>query len=239
MRDADDPENGFVPLDVPSGWRAAEGTAGALMESRFEAYKDNVRRDFVEPHFRRFDRQIVLVDVLGALHAGPEAFADTQLAVSRLADCFGYGGRRWYNPFAAGISKVVFAATKADHVPERQRDALQVLLSVMAGADIDDIRAKAAVKSMAVASVRCTVDDVAGMGGRDVAVVRGVTLDTGRSVKFFPGDVPLRPPGPEFWGSEFFALPVFQPPRLDATGAAGVPHLKLDHALDFLIGDRL
>ena len=37
----------------------------------------------------------------------------------------------------------------------------------------------------------------------------------------------------------FFELPVFQPPKLDASGESGVPHLGLDDALFYLIGDRL
>jgi predicted YcjX-like family ATPase len=229
---------GFAPLEMTK--RTAPGSLGAVMEERFEAYKHAVRETFVAPHFSRFDRQIVLVDLLGALHAGREAFEDTRRAVAELAACFGYGGRRWYAPWSAGIGRVLFAATKADHVPERSRDALQVLLAVMAGAEIDRIRDRAArVATLPIASVRATVDDTLSLDGRDVAAVRGVSLATGKSVKFFPGEVPLKPPGESFWSGQYFELPVFQPPKLDATGASGVPHLGLDAALAFLIGDRL
>jgi predicted YcjX-like family ATPase len=51
--------------------------------------------------------------------------------------------------------------------------------------------------------------------------------------------VPLSPPGPDFWTGSYFELPVFQPPKLDASGESGVPHLALDIALYYLIGDRL
>ena len=41
------------------------------MAERFERYREEVVRRFYEEHFSRFDRQIVLVDLLGALNAGP------------------------------------------------------------------------------------------------------------------------------------------------------------------------
>ena len=46
------------------------------MARRYEAYKDAVVRPFFRDHFARLDRQIVLVDALEALNAGPTALAD-------------------------------------------------------------------------------------------------------------------------------------------------------------------
>jgi predicted YcjX-like family ATPase len=60
-----------------------------------------------------------------------------------------------------------------------------------------------------------------------------------RLVKFYPGEVPLKPPERDFWSGSFFELPVFQPPKLNQTGTSGVPHIALDDALYYLIGDRL
>jgi uncharacterized protein len=61
----------FAPLDMPDGVQhAPNGTLGALMERRFEAYKTEVVMPFYEQHFRNYSRQVVLVDVLGALLAG-------------------------------------------------------------------------------------------------------------------------------------------------------------------------
>ena len=55
--------------------------------ARFDAYKTEVRASFFETHFRAFDRQIVLVDTLGALHAGRTAFEDTERAIADIAAC--------------------------------------------------------------------------------------------------------------------------------------------------------
>ncbi len=230
----------FAPLPVAPGRSLKPGSLAALFQKRYDLYRQDMNAHFFDRHFRRFDRQIVLVDVLGALHGGPDVFEDTRLAIQRLADCFNYGGRGMLNPFARGISKVLFAATKADHVPERQRDALQILLGRMAGADIDQMRdSRAVVRTAALASVRCTLDDRAQIDGRDVAVVRGLPMGRDKLVKFYPGEVPLKPPEPDFWSGSFFELPVFQPPKLDVKGASGVPHIALDDALYYLIGDRL
>ena len=230
----------FAPLPLKPGQTLKRGSLAALFQSRYDLYRQEMNTHFFDKHFRRFDRQIVLVDVLGALHGGPDVFEDTRLAIQRLADCFNYGGRGVLNPFARGITKVMFAATKADHVPERQRDALQILLGRMAGADIDQMRdSRAKVKTAALASVRCTLDDRAQIEGRDVAVVRGLPMGRDKLVKFYPGEVPLKPPERDFWSGSFFELPVFQPPKLNQAGTSGVPHIALDDALYYLIGDRL
>ncbi|BDY14979.1 hypothetical protein Sulfitobl28_09490 [Sulfitobacter pontiacus] len=58
----------FAPL--PGG----EGPRGSLlreMARRFEAYKRQVVKPFFRDHFARIDRQVVLVDALGAINQGP------------------------------------------------------------------------------------------------------------------------------------------------------------------------
>ena len=63
----------FAPLDVPAEGSAPEGSLWAMMERRYEAYKDVVVRPFFRDHFARLDRQIVLVDALAAFNSGPAA----------------------------------------------------------------------------------------------------------------------------------------------------------------------
>ena len=54
------------------------------------------------------------------------------------------------------------------------------------------------------------------------AVVRGLPMGRDRLVRFYPGEVPLKPPERDFWSGSFFELPVFQPPKLDPSGISGV-----------------
>ena len=41
------------------------------------------------------------------------------------------------------------------------------------------------------------------------------------------------------WGTPFLSIPVFEPPSIDPAPVDGIPHINLDLALEFLIGDRL
>lgn len=225
----------FFPLPHPG----AGGLAG-LLARRHAAYVEAQRSEFFEPYFRRFERQAVLVDVLGALHAGQDAFEDTAEALAAIADALRYGGG-WLDWLTgAGVSRVAFAATKADHVPARQRDALAALLGALVAAPQGRATEAGVTTSVhALAAIRCTEDDVATLEGRPVAAVRGVLLANGRSARIYPGEIPLRPPEPAFWAHGFFEMPEFQPPRLDAAGGSGVPHLGLDALLAALIGDLL
>ena len=65
----------FAPLDSPARRERRAGSLAAMMERRYEAYKTHVVRPFFRDHFARLDRQIVLVDALTALNAGPAAVA--------------------------------------------------------------------------------------------------------------------------------------------------------------------
>ena len=104
----------------------------ALLSRRHDAYLQDQRAHSFEPVFRRFDRQAVLVDVLGALHAGCESFDDTAESLAAIAESLRYGGS-WLDWITgAGVSHVAFAATKADHVPEASRENLAALLGVRA-----------------------------------------------------------------------------------------------------------
>jgi predicted YcjX-like family ATPase len=55
----------------------------------------------------------------------------------------------------------------------------------------------------------------------------------------YPGEVPDRPPAPDFWAHPFLALPAFEPMRLQDGGRLGVPNIGLDALLGFLLGDVL
>ncbi len=231
----------FAPLDVADGAPRA-GTLAALMESRFEAYKKNVVIPFYETYFRNFSRQVVLVDVLGALLAGREVFEDTQHALDAILESFRYGRSGILSRLLGGarIEKVLFAATKADHVPDVQRDHLASLLrSMVALPALDVSSSNAAIDVAALASVISTEEDSLEIDGQRVQVVVGKPVGSDTRAKFFIGNVPARPPRPEAWGKPFLNIPVFEPPVIDVSPIDGIAHINLDVALDYLIGDQL
>ena len=240
---ADKPFLWFAPLDIPDGVeRPAGDTLGALMEQRFEDYKAQVVTPFYEQHFRNFSRQIVLVDVLGALLAGRDAFEDTRLAIEAIMQSFRYGtgGILMRLLRGARIDKVLLAATKADHVPEVQRDHLAALLRNMAALPtLDVVGADAGVDVAAIASVISTEEDTQQIDGQRVQVVVGRPVGSRTKAKFFVGNVPIRPPRAGAWGQPFLNIPVFEPPAIDVLPIDGIAHINLDLALEYLIGDRL
>ena len=231
----------FCPMPLAIGAWALAGSLAALMEDRFESYKRIVVRPFFAQLAQGVDRQIVLVDVLRALNAGEEAFADQRLALETILTAFRFGRRSLLRLFfGARIDRVLFAATKADHVPALQRDHLEALMAnLVAVPTLRAGRAHARVAAMALASIRCTEDGSEVIDGRKVDVVIGLPEGGERRIRFFPGIVPVTPPPAGFWGERFTEFPVFQPPRIHCATGDGVPHINLDKALDFLLEDAL
>ena len=76
----------FFPLGAGHGG----GTPGLarLLSQRFDAYKSTVVARFFKTHFSRIDRQIVLVDALGAVNRGPAAVADLERALEGVLRAF-------------------------------------------------------------------------------------------------------------------------------------------------------
>jgi predicted YcjX-like family ATPase len=256
----------FAPLDLPAEGDAPEGSLWAMMRRRYEAYKGVVVRPFFRDHFARLDRQIVLVDALAAFNAGPEAVHDLEGALKSILDCFEIGRRTFLSALLRPrADRILFAATKADHLHPSSHDRLEAILRRMvdraiaragvAGAGVDVI-ALAAVRATREAQVRHGGEMLPSIIGVPAAgeTVGGRRLDGLTEVAVFPGDLPANPdalfsPGKAgFRGlssstaeeSDFRFLR-FRPPPLErgGDGPPALPHIRLDRALQFLIGDRL
>lgn len=209
----------------------------ATLAARFRHYQQHVVRPFYRDHFRRFDRQIVLVDVLGALSAGPERFEDLSRALATLMQSFDYGKRSLLSRlFAPRIDRLALAATKADHVTPEQHANLTALLEALLAEPLQDLRyANIPVKALSLASIRATEAHQVDHQGERTPALRGTTL-TGEEVLVFPGEVPAKLPEHEFWARQGFDFRAFRPaPRESSV----LPHIRLDVALDWLIGDKL
>ncbi|MCC6776066.1 MAG: YcjX family protein [Hyphomicrobiales bacterium] len=233
----------FAPIDVSEDVEGfAPHSLGALMAERFEVYKREAVARFYENHFRHYSRQIVLVDVLRALLAGRDAFDDTRLALDAILDSFryGHGGVLSKLLFGSHIDRVLFAATKADHVPDIQRDHLAALLRNMAAFPALEVKSSnAQLDVTALAAVISTAEGSQEIDGHRVQVVVGRPVGARTQSKFFVGNVPIRPPRPDAWGQPFLNVPVFEPPAIDPSPVEGIPHINLDTSLEFLLGDRL
>ena len=129
-----------------------------MMARRYEAYKTAVVRPFFRDHFARLDRQIVLVDTLEALNAGPEAVAELETALAEILAAFRLGRTGWLTSLVARrIDRILFAATKADHLHHADHDRLEAILSRIVARAIERAAyAGAKVDVLALASVRAT-----------------------------------------------------------------------------------
>ncbi len=221
----------------------AENGLSDLLGRRYDAYVEAVRRDLASPLFADVDRLVILADVLSALHAGPAAFTDMSEALQAAAGSLRWEWS-WLEAFAALralrlpprlISRVAFAATKADHVADRQRGNLAALMKALAGMPSTLVK----TGYFAIASVRCTEDFVWTLEGRPVSAVRGRLLGQSAMTRSYPGEVPDRPPDADFWEHKFLALPEFEPMRLPDGGRNGIPNIGLDSLLDFITEDVL
>ena len=227
----------------------------AMLEHRYEAYKDKIVRPFFKDHFARLDRQIVLVDTLRALNAGPAAVADLETALTSVLACFRQGETNpLLRPFVRKIDRILFAATKADHVHHTSHDRLEAILNRLVADATKRARFSGAeTRSVALAAIRATREGTITENGETLPTIigtpmKGETLDgasyDGKTeIALFPGDLPARPDS-LFEDGVPVALNFlrFVPPqKLDRNAAGDVvlPHIRFDRALDFLIGDWL
>jgi uncharacterized protein len=246
----------FAPLEIATGAMLADDTLGGLMAQRFEAYKHLVVQPFFQNHFARLDRQIVLVDVLAALDRGHEALADLETALADSLGAFNTGRNTLLTSiFAPRTDRVLFAATKADHIHHSQHEAMDgVMRHLVARAMGRAEGAGARVESMALAAVRATRevqikdgrDQLPAIAGVPMAgeAVNGDVFDGIAEAAIFPGEMPANPARIFDRAATPWQVrsPRFRPPLLvkDAGGRLpALPHMRLDRALEFLIGDRL
>jgi predicted YcjX-like family ATPase len=247
----------FCPLALDAKQSYGRNSLAAMMARRFESYKTHVVRPFFRDHFSRLDRQIVLVDVLGPLNEGGDAVVDLQKALDAVLRVFRIGAGNWLTAlFTRRIDKLLFAATKADHIHSSSHDRLEAILRVItdrAMGRASDTGAEVGVQ--ALAALRATREAEAKVGNELLPCIVGVPMpgervggkvfDGKTEAAVFPGDLPANPrdalrPNAAPAGLQFVR---FRPPRVLPPGIDGepppLPHIRLDRALDFLLADWL
>ncbi len=251
----------FAPLPPPAPGKTGKGSLWAMMERRYEAYKTVVVKPFFREHFARLDRQIVLVDALQAINRGPEAIQDLERALADVLACFRPGTNSFLSSFVGRrIDRVLVAATKADHLHHESHDRLEALTRRLVERATQQIgMTGAGIDVMALASIRATREATVTRDGQVLPVIVGTPIsgetingdvfDGIRNTAVFPGDLPRDPQQlfvPQNDGGSGPLPDVnvvrFRPPLLDRspTGVVlSVPHIRLDRAMQFLLGDRL
>ena len=249
----------FFPLERAG----ASQSLNAMLGRRFESYKSHAVRPFFKDHFAKLDRQIVLIDVLSQLNGGSSAVADLERALAGVLKAFRPGTNSWLSLITGKrIDKLLFAATKADHLHHQSHDRLEAILRLITQrARAHAEGAGADVGVMALAALRATSEAEARDGDALLGCLKGIPMpgervgtrvfDGREEAVLFPGELPSDPAkalGGTGEGESSLTLPEaafirFRPPRLYPASASGTvkpaPHIRLDRALDFLIGDWL
>jgi len=245
----------FAPLALKPGHVAARNSFAELMIRRFEAYKTHVVRPFFRNHFQHIDRQIVLVDVLSAMDGGANALGELEQALDRVLLAMRVGRNTLLSQlFAPRTERILFAATKADHLHQSQHKQLEAILRHLVERAMRRVEgAGAQVGAVALAAVRATHETTVRDGGHVARAVAGTpeagerigdtVFDGAAQAAIFPGELPDDPrtvlDGGVPPGSLRF--PRFRPPPARAAlpgRPMRLPHIRLDRALEFLIGDR-
>ena len=254
----------FFPLHPLNDKKPDPNSLYAIMERRFKSYKSKVIKPFYQNNFARLDRQIILIDALQALNAGPDAVADLERGIADILLSFKIGKNNFFeNLFTRRIDKIMVAATKADHLHHQSHDRLEKLISRLveraktkigeSGAQIDVI-AMAAVRATKEAHYKDGSDELPVIIGTPESgqKINGLTFDDNTEKAIFPGDLPKNP-------NSIFQAPEsksdaklrqthnlnfvkFRPPEIKShknTIDVSLPHIRLDKAIQFLIGDKL
>lgn len=249
----------FLPVPVRDGASIRRNSLAAMLERRYESYKAHVVMPFFRGYFSRIDRQIVLVDALSALNGGDAALADVRQTLGAVLAPFKVGTTNWFMALMTRrIDRILFAAAKSDHVHHTSHARLEALLADIAhdAADRATI-AGAEIKLMALSALRATREAEVGRSNEPLACVVGTplpgeqvagrTFDGRETAVIFTGDLPAANPGRGETAAVAAARDVkvirFRPPRIAPVQGNGAPspwpHIRLDRALDFLVGDRL
>ena len=209
-----------------------------LLIKRFKHYKFQIVRPFYKEHFKGFDRQVVLVDCLSALNRGYHSYQDLQKALDWLVGSFQYGSSNILNRlFQPKIDKLVFAASKADHItPDQQTNLVKLLESMLHNARKQIQFDGVSTESTAVSAIRASKSGLGQLNGETIPVLQGRNAQ-GVAITLFPGEVPQSCPGPDFWKQQQFEFPKLSPPQTNIDHA--LPHVRMDQVLDFLLGDKL
>lgn len=238
----------FAPLPE-SRSPAPRGSLGREMERRFDAYKREVVKPFFRDHFARIDRQVVLADVLSAIHAGPAALDDLRRAMADILAAFRPGRTSWLGHLLGShrVERILFAATKADHLHHTQHARLSAITTALLreARDRADF-AGADTQALSIAALRTTTEAMLPHDGQELAAVRG-TLADGRNVVLYPGELPQDPAqllaparaGQQHWLNDDYDIMTFAPASVSLNPGEGPPHIRLDRAAEFLIGDKL
>lgn len=216
---------------------ASDSPLGQWLAAQFAAYQQEVIKPFYRDYFAALDRQVILVDCLGALNQGYQALTELQQVLLQLGSHFQYGSNHWfYRLFAPRINKVLFAASKADLLtPEQHRNLLLLMQQMLQQPLYQHKYQLCQSEVLAIASVVSARTGQVAVDGQMVPCLQGHLQSTGELSTLYPGEVPISMPSAAVFAQHQFAFPQFLPWVGEGAGHS----LRFDQVLQFLLGDDL
>ena len=89
-----------------------------------------------------------------------------------------------------------------------------------------------------MASIRATKAGKSDYKGEEIQVIQGKRLASDKVVTLYPGSVPDSLPDEAFWQQRPFDFIDFAPQAMSNPHDA-LMHIRMDQALEFLLGDKL
>ncbi|MBU2969346.1 YcjX family protein [Pseudoalteromonas sp. C2R02] len=229
----------FFPVNINNETAVVEGSNLAHLKKRYQAYIKEVVTPFYQNYFCRFDRQIILVDLLTALTQGSEVLAEQGRAIEQLLEHFNYGQSSFIKRlFSPKIDKLLFAANKSDHLSSEHHKDLAILLNSLVQQAQNELKFNGVeVETMAMSSI-CATKSVEVKDKNNVVIkcIYGKEMQSGQWMTYLPAQPPMRALSQHEWPKHGFSFPEFYP---QLTPDNNLRHVRLDHVCEFLLGDKL
>lgn len=232
---ANDPVLVFAPIT------GASPSLVEVFKKRYERYVEEVVKGIHLEHFKGFERQVVLIDVIESLQNGYKCHKDMKSGMKSMLGLYDHNNKnflaQWFSP---SIKKVLFVATKADQVAASQHANFKELLEDM----VEELRREMDIShietsTQIVSSLKSTTTIEKKYDNRLLSFVRGVLEEDGELHDLYPGEMPSRFPSKEQWQSENYAYKSFLPPKLSYAEGEALEHINMDKVVEKLLGDLL
>ncbi len=233
---ANDPMLVFAPLPTNASIKMQK-----IFQKKYNKYIKDVVRDIHLEHFKGFERQVVLVDVIEALQNGYACYNDMKSGLKSMLSLYEHKNKnfiaQWLRP---SIKKVLFCATKADQVAASQHSNFSELLIDM----IDSLRKELDISHIAtdtqiVAALKSTISIEKKYIGQTLSFVRGILEEDNEMHDLYPGKMPSRFPSKAEYDVSEYGYKNFLPPKKSYRDDESLEHINMDRVIKKLIGDLL
>ena len=205
------------------------GSNLAHLIKRFNAYVKEVVKPFYNEHFKHFDR---------ALNEGHETLQEQSSVINQLLAHFNYGESGFFKRlFKPNIDKILFAANKSDHISAKHHKDLALLLDSLVHEQSNHLKFDGVqIETMAMSSIAATQPRQVADKGQTLDCIYGKPLNEQDWLTYLPPQPPKRMLNKNEWPAQGFEFLSFAPmPNPDKQ----LKHIRLDHVMQYLLGDKL